>query len=46
MMLEKKLAEEGRGNNAFTIRQILDMISPNWRDVKDYKQIKLYVVER
>lgn len=41
-MLEKKLADEGRGNNAFTIRQVLNMISPNWRDATDYKQIKLY----
>ena len=40
-MLEKKLCEEGRGSDAFTIRMVLDMISPNWRDVTDYKQIEV-----
>jgi len=29
--LEKKLHEEGRTGDAFTIRQVLDMIKPSWR---------------
>lgn len=44
-MLEKKLRSkihrDFTANDAFIIRQVLDLISPNWRDAEDYKQIEI-----
>jgi hypothetical protein len=39
--LEERLHSEGRSSEAFTIRQNLDLLSPNWRRVEDYRDIKV-----
>ena len=37
--LEAYLVDMGRAGEAYTIRQALDLLSSNWRVVKDYKGI-------
>jgi len=39
--LEKKLLQTGFPGCAFTIRQALDLLSPNWRTAKDYSELEV-----
>ena len=38
-MLEKKLGERGKSDDAYTIRLALDLLSPNWRTAKRIEDI-------
>jgi len=39
--LEEKLTKEKKNSDAFIVRQVLDLISPNWRSTIDYLDIEV-----
>jgi hypothetical protein len=39
---EQRLIDKKESVDAYTIRQALDLLSPNWREVKEFREIKLY----
>ena len=41
IVLEKRLLHLGYSNCAFNIRQVLDLICPNWRTAKDYSELEV-----
>jgi len=40
MQLEKKLIYRHKGSDAYLVRQALDLLYPDWKEVTDYKEIK------
>jgi len=41
--LEERLVDSGQSLAAYTIRQVLDLISSNWRKVKEYKELEIII---
>ena len=39
---ERIVGDKGYSAAAYSIREVLDILSPNWRKAKEYKDIEVY----